>query len=95
MYVESLLLSNLSVSAPLQLDRYATVCFTGLIGTFLACSICELRWSKVSFEAWWRNEQFWVIAGTSAHLAAVLQVRETGNVLNTERCKAWSPTNLH
>jgi hypothetical protein len=58
-----------------QLDNYATICFVGLIMTFLACSICELRWSKVTFEAWWRNEQFWVIAGTSAHLAAVLQVR--------------------
>ena len=30
----------------------------------------------VSLEEWWRNEQFWVIGGTSAHLAAVMQVGE-------------------
>lgn len=28
----------------------------------------------VTLEEWWRNEQFWVIGGTSAHLAAVFQV---------------------
>lgn len=33
----------------------------------------ELRWSGVSIEDWWRNEQFWVIGGTSAHLFAVFQ----------------------
>ena len=36
----------------------------------------ELKWSGVSFEAWWRNEQFWVIAGISSHLAAVVQVSD-------------------
>ena len=35
--------------------------------------ILELRWSGVSIEDWWRNEQFWVIGGTSAHLFAVFQ----------------------
>ncbi|KAL5212292.1 hypothetical protein ABZP36_023139 [Zizania latifolia] len=30
-------------------------------------------WSGISLEEWWRNEQFWLIGGTSAHLAAVLQ----------------------
>jgi hypothetical protein len=36
-------------------------------------SLC--RAADISLEEWWRNEQFWVIGGTSAHLAAVLQVR--------------------
>ncbi|KAJ7982762.1 Cellulose synthase [Quillaja saponaria] len=33
----------------------------------------EVKWSGVGLEEWWRNEQFWLISGTSAHLAAVLQ----------------------
>lgn len=33
----------------------------------------ELRWSGVSIQDWWRNEQFWVIGGVSAHLFAVFQ----------------------
>ncbi|MCD7471812.1 hypothetical protein HAX54_012485 [Datura stramonium] len=40
---------------------------------FYATGILELRWSGVSIEDWWRNEQFWVIGGTSAHLFAVFQ----------------------
>ncbi|XP_035548290.1 cellulose synthase-like protein D1 isoform X2 [Juglans regia] len=36
-------------------------------------SLLEVKWSGVGLEEWWRNEQFWVIGGTSAHLAAVLQ----------------------
>ncbi|RWV85530.1 hypothetical protein GW17_00052669, partial [Ensete ventricosum] len=27
----------------------------------------------IGLEEWWRNEQFWVVGGTSAHLAAVVQ----------------------
>ena len=38
-----------------------------------ATAILELRWSGVGIEDWWRNEQFWVIGGTSAHLFAVFQ----------------------
>ncbi|KAK9280132.1 hypothetical protein L1049_013819 [Liquidambar formosana] len=34
----------------------------------------EIKWSGIQLEEWWRNEQFWLIAGTSAHVAAVLQV---------------------
>eukprot|EP00850_Spirogloea_muscicola_P020602 SM000221S06940 [mRNA] locus=s221:130090:136730:+ [translate_table: standard] len=55
------------------LDHYGVVCFTTLICSFLILSLLELRWSNVSFEAWWRNEQFWVIAGLTSHLAAVVQ----------------------
>lgn len=43
-----------------------TVCLIGL-------AILEVKWSGVGLEEWWRNEQFWLISGTSAHLAAVLQ----------------------
>ena len=33
----------------------------------------EMRWGGVGIEEWWRNEQFWVISGVSAHLFAVFQ----------------------
>nr|ABI75158.1 cellulose synthase-like D8 [Physcomitrium patens] len=43
--------------------------------TISLCSLAvlEVKWSGISLEEWWRNEQFWVIGGTSAHLAAVFQ----------------------
>lgn len=43
-----------------------TICLIGL-------AILEVKWSGVSLEDWWRNEQFWLISGTSAHFAAVVQ----------------------
>ncbi|KAM6558075.1 hypothetical protein CsatA_027314 [Cannabis sativa] len=43
-----------------------TLCLIGL-------AILEVKWSGVALEEWWRNEQFWLISGTSAHLAAVVQ----------------------
>ncbi|KAJ8764963.1 hypothetical protein K2173_010428 [Erythroxylum novogranatense] len=43
-----------------------TVCLIGL-------AILEVKWSGIELEEWWRNEQFWLISGTSAHLAAVVQ----------------------
>ncbi|KAG2727119.1 hypothetical protein I3760_01G144400 [Carya illinoinensis] len=36
-------------------------------------AILEVKWGGIGFEEWWRNEQFWLISGTSAHLAAVVQ----------------------
>ncbi|KAD4584250.1 hypothetical protein E3N88_21851 [Mikania micrantha] len=36
-------------------------------------AVLEVKWSGIELEEWWRNEQFWMIGGTSAHLAAVLQ----------------------
>ncbi|XP_050228084.1 cellulose synthase-like protein D4 [Mercurialis annua] len=36
-------------------------------------AILELKWSGIGLEEWWRNEQFWLISGTSAHFAAVMQ----------------------
>lgn len=46
-----------------------------LVITLTLCmlAILEIKWSGISLEEWWRNEQFWLIGGTSAHLAAVLQ----------------------
>ncbi|CAI0471283.1 unnamed protein product [Linum tenue] len=43
-----------------------TCCLIGL-------AVLEVKWSGVGLEEWWRNEQFWLISGTSAHLAAVVQ----------------------
>ncbi|CAN1354284.1 Cellulose synthase-like protein D3 [Linum perenne] len=46
-----------------------------LIITITLCmlAILEIKWSGIELEEWWRNEQFWLIGGTSAHLAAVMQ----------------------
>ncbi|KAG9451678.1 hypothetical protein H6P81_004582 [Aristolochia fimbriata] len=46
-----------------------------LIITITLCmlAVLEIKWSGIELEEWWRNEQFWLIGGTSAHLAAVLQ----------------------
>ncbi|CAA6672302.1 unnamed protein product [Spirodela intermedia] len=41
--------------------------------TLTLLAILEVKWSGVGLEEWWRNEQFWLISGTSAHLAAVVQ----------------------
>jgi cellulose synthase A len=47
--------------------------FILLFASIFATVILELRWSGVGIEDWWRNEQFWVIGGTSAYLFAVFQ----------------------
>ncbi|EFJ14485.1 cellulose synthase-like D2-2, glycosyltransferase family 2 protein [Selaginella moellendorffii] len=46
-----------------------------LIITVTICllAVLEIRWSGITLDEWWRNEQFWVIGGTSAHLVAVFQ----------------------
>ncbi|VAI14189.1 unnamed protein product [Triticum turgidum subsp. durum] len=46
-----------------------------LIITITLCllALLEIKWSGITLHEWWRNEQFWVIGGTSAHPAAVLQ----------------------
>lgn len=36
-------------------------------------AILEIKWAGITLEEWWRNEQFWLIGGTSAHPAAVVQ----------------------
>ncbi|KAJ6703089.1 CELLULOSE SYNTHASE-LIKE PROTEIN D1 [Salix viminalis] len=41
--------------------------------TLTLISLLEIKWSGIGLEELWRNEQFWLIGGTSAHLAAVIQ----------------------
>nr|CAD1816925.1 unnamed protein product [Ananas comosus var. bracteatus] len=41
--------------------------------TLCLLALLEIKWSGITLHEWWRNEQFWVIGGTSAHPAAVLQ----------------------
>lgn len=36
-------------------------------------SVLEMGWGHVAIDDWWRNEQFWVIGGVSAHLFALFQ----------------------
>ncbi|KAK9265851.1 hypothetical protein L1049_027084 [Liquidambar formosana] len=55
------------------LTNLASVWFLALFLSIIVTGVLELRWSKVSIQDWWRNEQFWVIGGVSAHLFAVFQ----------------------
>ncbi|XP_020968582.1 cellulose synthase A catalytic subunit 8 [UDP-forming]-like [Arachis ipaensis] len=57
----------------MQLSNLASVLFLGIFLSIITTSILELRWSGVTIKAIWRNEQFWVIRGVSAHLFAVFQ----------------------
>ncbi|KAJ4839172.1 Cellulose synthase-like protein D5 [Turnera subulata] len=41
--------------------------------TLCLLSLLEIKWSGITLHDWWRNEQFWLIGGTSAHPAAVFQ----------------------
>ncbi|KAK1382840.1 Cellulose synthase [Heracleum sosnowskyi] len=56
-----------------EISNFASMWFILLFVSIAATGILELRWSGVTIEDWWRNEQFWVIGGTSAHLFAVFQ----------------------
>jgi cellulose synthase A len=51
----------------------ASVWFWGLFLSIIVTSVLELRWSGIGIKDWWRNGQFWVIGGVSAHLFAVFQ----------------------
>lgn len=55
------------------LSNLASMLFLGLFMSIILVSVLELRWSGVGIEDLWRNEQFWVIGGVSAHLFAVFQ----------------------
>jgi cellulose synthase A len=57
----------------MQLTNLASVWFMALFISIILTGVLELRWSGVAIEDWWRNEQFWVIGGVSAHLFAVFQ----------------------
>uniref|UniRef100_A0A2N9I657 Cellulose synthase n=1 Tax=Fagus sylvatica TaxID=28930 RepID=A0A2N9I657_FAGSY len=56
-----------------DLSNVASLWFLSLFICIFATSILEMRWSGVGIDEWWRNEQFWVIGGVSAHLFAVFQ----------------------
>lgn len=56
-----------------ELSNAASLWFLSLFICIFATSILEMRWSEVGIDEWWRNEQFWVIGGVSAHLFAVFQ----------------------
>ncbi|XP_047174533.1 cellulose synthase-like protein D5 [Vigna umbellata] len=45
----------------------------GITITLCLLALLEIKWSGITLHDWWRNEQFWLIGGTSAHAAAVLQ----------------------
>nr|AFS95066.1 cellulose synthase [Rosa hybrid cultivar] len=57
----------------LEMTNIASLWFLSLFITIFATGILEMRWSNVGIDEWWRNEQFWVIGGVSAHLFAVFQ----------------------
>ncbi|KAG6772782.1 hypothetical protein POTOM_024202 [Populus tomentosa] len=67
------LLAYCVLPAVCLISNYASMWFILLFISIFATGILELRWSGVGIEDWWRNEQFWVIGGTSAHLFAVFQ----------------------
>lgn len=57
----------------MQISNLASIWFLSLFLSIFATGILEMRWSGVGIDEWWRNEQFWVIGGVSAHLFAVFQ----------------------
>ncbi|CAK7340680.1 unnamed protein product [Dovyalis caffra] len=56
-----------------ELSNVASLWFLSLFICIFATGILEMRWSGVAIDEWWRNEQFWVIGGVSAHLFALFQ----------------------
>uniref|UniRef100_J3LTZ3 Cellulose synthase n=1 Tax=Oryza brachyantha TaxID=4533 RepID=J3LTZ3_ORYBR len=56
-----------------EISNFASIWFISLFQSIFATGILEMRWSGVGIDEWWRNEQFWVIGGISAHLFAVFQ----------------------
>lgn len=55
------------------LDVFFLIYLLGITLTLCMLAVLEVKWAGITLEEWWRNEQFWVIGGTSAHIAAVLQ----------------------
>ncbi|KAK6136411.1 hypothetical protein DH2020_029832 [Rehmannia glutinosa] len=48
-----------------EISTFASLFFIALFLSIFITGILELRWSGVSIEEWWRNEQFWVIGDTN------------------------------
>ncbi|KAI3902849.1 hypothetical protein MKW92_009435, partial [Papaver armeniacum] len=56
-----------------EISSYASIVFMVLFITIAATGFLEMQWGGVGIDDWWRNEQFWVIGGVSAHLFALFQ----------------------
>jgi len=56
-----------------EISNYASLWFIALFVCIITTGVLEMRWSGVGIDDWWRNEQFWVIGGVSAHLFALFQ----------------------
>ncbi|RDX94101.1 putative cellulose synthase A catalytic subunit 5 [UDP-forming], partial [Mucuna pruriens] len=54
-----------------ELSNAAGMWFVSLFFCIFTTSVLEMKWSGVTVDEWWRNEQFWVIGGVSAHFLAV------------------------
>lgn len=65
--------SNVDFFTCVQLNNVASLSFLSLFICIFTTSVLEMRWSGVGIDEWWRNEQYWVIGGVSAHLFAVFQ----------------------
>ncbi|RLN12653.1 hypothetical protein C2845_PM09G17700 [Panicum miliaceum] len=58
---------------PDDVSYYDAVLLILLLSSVAATAALELRWSRVTLRAWWRDQKLWVVTGTSTCLAAVLQ----------------------
>ena len=58
---------------PDDVSYYDAVLLILLLSSVAATAALELRWSRVTPRAWWRDQQLWAVTGTSACLAAVFQ----------------------
>ncbi|XP_013611243.1 PREDICTED: cellulose synthase A catalytic subunit 6 [UDP-forming]-like [Brassica oleracea var. oleracea] len=56
-----------------EISNYASILFMALFSSIAVTGVLEMQWGKVGIDDWWRNEQFWVIGGVSAHLFALFQ----------------------
>nr|APU87549.1 CesA9 [Plantago ovata] len=56
-----------------EISNYAGLVFMGLFISIAVTSILEIQWGGVAIDDLWRNEQFWVIGGVSAHFFALIQ----------------------
>ncbi|KAI4323775.1 hypothetical protein L6164_023354 [Bauhinia variegata] len=54
-----------------ELTSGAGMLFLSLFICIFATSMLEMRWSGVTIDEWWRNQQFWVIGGVSVHIFAL------------------------
>ncbi|XP_076894277.1 cellulose synthase A catalytic subunit 2 [UDP-forming]-like [Bidens hawaiensis] len=56
-----------------EISNYASILFMLMFLSIAVTSILEIQWGRVGIDDLWRNEQFWVIGGVSAHLFALFQ----------------------